>query len=755
MIIEWNRTFKDSNFGKSQYQWLKSRYGMKVEWGASLNHPPYAGARPGGPGTENWVPPEIPINPPRATFRTRSDSPAPVLITGPATAATQDPKFHTPAAQAQSYCHSIVGSSYVANCDPGVGQIRRSSAGAAYIAGKEYSSATANTSGSTTLSTPVMTPTMPITGSGTYVFSNNFNRNIERATSRSFSGSMNSSRGTYSFPGNLGPMSLASPFMPSTASVGVPNHMNPIVSSFAAGHGSSMPNLNGSYPMAANSRGVNTNSPRQPDISPMPAFSYGGSTHQAYQHCDLAGTSNTTQNVALDATKEGFQFEGGLAGLGIDHGANFLPVNSSGFFAGFIPSMSSPAQMNVSTPSGKLSSGSQSDSSDKINAFVQSSAEIIANVARDSSPICSVADATASPRLTQAGAGSKRKRNTVEVSFQPPKRAIMASSTDQAGVSFNVFAASELPSAADNSKGNPETYGSLNVSSSQASVLSSAVPTPSATPYLAPCFPVGHPSTLPFTEQIQEQLYSTIEVAGTWFHGMHRGCSIDARHCHGNSGGIFFLQTADFERAALSHNSQKNKYCGQDTSGSPAIGPIASTAPVGCSPVTAEIQVNAPFDLAPTSPSAGSDQVSGAKDRIGTPVQGATVHASERALTPQPHGAVDDHSVFVQRSAAAAANLEDYEFKLLYHVGASLDQSQINANNDAQSSTLAPISEAPATTEMDASLAPNTNLCTPVAEVADDFSSMANFEEDFDLNHSTIDVFSESDEYSSSLEASK
>ena len=33
MIREWHRTFQDSNFGKSQYQWLKSRYGMKLEWG--------------------------------------------------------------------------------------------------------------------------------------------------------------------------------------------------------------------------------------------------------------------------------------------------------------------------------------------------------------------------------------------------------------------------------------------------------------------------------------------------------------------------------------------------------------------------------------------------------------------------------------------------------------------------------------------------------------------------------------------------
>lgn len=711
---------------------------------ASLNHPPYAGARPGGPGTENWVPPEIPTNPPRATFRTRSDSPAPVLITAPATAATQDPKFHTPAAQALSYCHPIVNSNYAADCDPGFERIRRSSTGAAHIASKEYSSAAANTSGSTTLSTPVMTPNMTTIGSGTYVFSNNFGRNIERATSRSFSGPMNSSHGTYSFSANLGPMSLASPFMPSTASVGVPNHMNPIVSSFAAAHGSSMTNLNGSYPISANSRGVNTNSPRLSNIPPMPAFTYGGSTHQAFQHLssDLAGTSNTTQDSALNATKNGFQFEGGLAGLGINHGANFLPVHPSGFFADFSPSISSPAQMDATMTSGINFSGSRTDSSSNINASVQLSAEIIANSMRSSSPICSDGEATASPRLTQAGAGSKRKHNTIEVSFQPPKRANMASCTDQAGGLFDVLAASKLPSEADNSKEKSEMF--VNVSSSQTTLSSSAVPTPAVTPDLAPCFSVGHPSTLPFTEQIQEQVCSTIEIVGTWHHGMHGDCSINARHCHGNTGSIFFLQTADYERAASSHHSN---YYGPKTSGSPAIGPNASSVP-------AEIQNNAPVDLAPTSPCAGSDQVLGAEVRVGTPPQG-TVRLPQRALSTPPHGAVDDHSDCIQRSAAAAASLEDYEYKLLYHVGASLGQSQANVDNDAQSSTLAPISEAPAIAGMSASLAPDTNLCTLVAEVADDFSSMANFEEDFDLDQSTIDVFSDSDECSSSLEASK
>lgn len=33
MVAEWNRVFGDTNFAKSQYQWLKSRYGMKEEWG--------------------------------------------------------------------------------------------------------------------------------------------------------------------------------------------------------------------------------------------------------------------------------------------------------------------------------------------------------------------------------------------------------------------------------------------------------------------------------------------------------------------------------------------------------------------------------------------------------------------------------------------------------------------------------------------------------------------------------------------------
>lgn len=51
---------------------------------AALNAPPYPGARPGGPGTESYEPPDLPAHPPRVTLRTRSNSPVPELVSVPA-----------------------------------------------------------------------------------------------------------------------------------------------------------------------------------------------------------------------------------------------------------------------------------------------------------------------------------------------------------------------------------------------------------------------------------------------------------------------------------------------------------------------------------------------------------------------------------------------------------------------------------------------------------------------------------------------
>ena len=33
LIEEYQRHFQDASFGKSQYTWLRARYGMKEEWG--------------------------------------------------------------------------------------------------------------------------------------------------------------------------------------------------------------------------------------------------------------------------------------------------------------------------------------------------------------------------------------------------------------------------------------------------------------------------------------------------------------------------------------------------------------------------------------------------------------------------------------------------------------------------------------------------------------------------------------------------
>ncbi|CAK7263969.1 hypothetical protein SEPCBS119000_000754 [Sporothrix epigloea] len=755
MIVEWNRAFKDSNFGKSQYQWLKSRYGMKLEWGASLNHPPYAGARPGGPGTENWVPPEIPTNPPRATFRTRSDSPTPGLTTNPVTVTNQNSKYHTATAQAHMHGHSVAGSNYVAKCGPGFGQIRRSSAGSAYVAGKEYFSTATTTTGPASLSTPMMTtPSISSTGSGTYDFSNNANRDCERVASRGFSGSMNPSHGTYSFCTTLGSMTLASPFMPSNATMmNVSNPINPIVSSFAADQVPSTPNLNCSLPLEI-SRGMNINSPQLPDLSSVSALTYGGSTQQAYQYLasDLSDGSSTTQNATHNATKNSVSFDAGLAGLGINHGATFFPMNSSGLFAGFFPDLSSSAPADESLPEGINCSGSQSNSEKMIKTSIPSNAKIIASVMRSSSPVYSDTETSALTRgrLGLANAGSKRKRSTVEVSFQPPKRAKMATHNDQADMSFHLSTASEMLSGADDEEGKLDKYGPAGALSSQTSVPSSVFATPLATPFLAPTSLLAEQSrNSPSTEEAQEQVPSTIEVAGTWYHGLHRGCYIDARHCHGNSGSILFSQNADFEKAAFNYASRMK---------SPAVlskpAEFAACPLVIQDPVTAKVQVSTSSDMSSTGPADGPDMDTDAGANIKPPAQGF-VQTSRRAVSVQSQEAVDDHSKCIKESAAAAAGLEDYEYKVLYHVGASLSQSKRNLEKDTDPLLLVSSSTVPGSVMENASSAPETDLLISLTEAADDFSSMANFEEDFDLNQSSIDAFSDSDRSSSNHEATK
>ncbi|CAK7211857.1 hypothetical protein SCUCBS95973_001266 [Sporothrix curviconia] len=706
MIAEWHRTFQDSNFGKSQYQWLKSRYGMKIEWGASLNHPPFPGARPGLPGTENYIPPDIPANPPRATFRTRSDSPAPVLITAPATAAAQGIVSHAPVAQAHMNAHSAVpgGSS-------SFGQARRSSAGAGRMLGMNHSSVAANTAGPTPVSTPTMAPVMPAAGSGTYVFGNNPGRNGDRATPRSFSGSLNQSHGTYSFASNMGNMSLASPFMSSTAAnMGVQNSMNPIVSSFAAaGHGSSMPTLNGSFPVGG-SGGVSTDSPQMSAAAPMQSFSYGGPSHQSFQH--LAGGFSGNPHGAQSM----FSFDGGIAGLGINHGVNtagnaFFQAAPSGFVPDFASDMTSPAQMDMPMPSAMGCAGNQSGSSDEASTSIPSNAKIIANVMRNSSPISSIAEAIVSPHgsLGQADAGNKRKRSAVEVEFQPPKRANMASGSDQASLPFQVFAA-ELPSEAATPKiGGKSTKARAKKTASPHTPTSASVPSSAST---IPCPASSVPS--PTTAEVQEIAMSPAEFEGDWYNGPHEGCSVDARHCHNKSGGLFFLQCADFEKAAMGHTSRVSTPTGcPETSVAPTTGPVTPTA----APTPADAQVATPSNVYSTSPPAGLVLASaGEKAKMEMSFQ-TPVQAHKEVLPAQSQ--LDSDAT--QKSAAQAAGLEEYEYNLVTHVGAALQQYS------------AGVVKVPAVVEAAATNA--------AGETLDDFSSMANFDADFHLDDSVLDAF--------------
>ncbi|CAK7244739.1 MAG: hypothetical protein STHCBS139747_006285 [Sporothrix thermara] len=677
MIREWHRTFQDSNFGKSQYQWLKSRYGMKLEWGASLNHPPFPGARPGMTGTENYVPPDIPANPPRATFRTRSDSPAPVLVTAAATAADQNSASHASAMRDHLNSRPVSSSTNAPGSGAGPGQKRR-------FSGTSHSSVSASTASLEPLSTPTMTPVMPAAGSGTYVFGNNLSRSDDRATPRSFSGSTSYLNGTYSYLGNMAHMSsgsgLASPFMPSNvANTGVlSSSMNPIMSSFAAGQGSSMPSLSGSYSVGASGYG-NTGSSQAAACPQMHHIPYSsGHPQQSFQHLtgDYSGQSSSASNM--------FAIDNGLTALGINLGGDntghaFYPGAPTRFAPKFSSSTASPAQPSMPMPGAvSLSDNPSCGSGRAAAAPIPSNAKIIANVMSGSSPMSSIAEAIVSPiiSLGQADTGSKRKRAAVEVEveFQPPKHAKMAPGNDQ----------TDLPSQPD-------------AATSQ--------------------------------KEVRESDMRLRQTNGTWYIGEHDGCLIDARHRHDDLGGIYFLDNAAFDKAALNHTSRVSTPTGPSISTASATGPTNHTALV-----TAHAQVITPTP--PGGASVSSVAVFGNSVSAATVTGTGTVIAVDEPVQTtqecplaQIKAASKTGPGAVSNSTAMPTEMEDYEFNLLTRVGAALSQDSMAI---IASSTPAALDD------------PNSQAVTELGtsvEEADDFSSMVDFDTDYEVAFSGLGTY--------------
>ncbi|CAK7220104.1 hypothetical protein SEUCBS140593_004120 [Sporothrix eucalyptigena] len=700
IIAEWRRYFEDDIFGKSQYNWLKSRYGMKAEWGAALNDPPFPGAKPGAPGTENYIAPGVPVNPPRATFRTRSDSPTPVLISAPATAASHASVVHSHAGEARHPAHahftgqahpaghSIGGTVGISTSGSGFSHNNRSSTGAMHVAGMNQSSSTgypgamgltgptatplaANTTGPTPLATPVMTPVMPAAGPGSYIMSNNPTKSGNQATPRSLSGAVTSSNGTYNFGSSIGNMpGLGSPFMPTGANMSMFNPMNPIVSSFTMGPASSMPNLNGSF-----------------------SFTYGGPSQQSFQQ--FPGDYSNSPNAA----QENFSHESGFSGLGISLGPgnpanHHFQASSTGPVPDHPNAMNMAAQMPIRSATTGHSAKSQ-PANQPVNAtagaHIPTNAEIIANVMLGHNPVSSVVEAIVSPQgdLGRFETGKKRKRSAVEVEFQPPKRANMASEDDKDGYSFRLMT-TDLPAEAAAPKANkkPSKPRAKKSTSPQASASPSVTSTVSTTPLQPSDLPTEQPNSVPSVAAAEPRVPQDcapgpVELSGTWHDRSHDNCSMNGRHLHITGGGIFFAESADFKKAAASHTSG-----GTNTPAAPATtGPSTAGPPTPVVPVTVDAPSDASSDMTVQGfvtkvdpDSTGICQVI-AQSPEQNPMDLEPMPAQHKEdivapVEPKTAALVDTSQDGYNRSTTDEFGMDDNDYLLISQVGSSLYQNE-------------------------------------------------------------------------------
>ncbi|ERS99950.1 uncharacterized protein SPSK_08551 [Sporothrix schenckii 1099-18] len=525
MVEEWHRVFKDSNFAKSQYQWLKSRYGMKEEWGASLNHPPFSGAKPGAPGTENYEPPSVPQHPPRVTFRTRADSPTPRLVTAPAAAFSQTPAPGAPATGS----HNHGGMPFAQT--PGMPAFAANYQNMMGLAMPSSASPPVQTS----MATPAPTPTMPATGAGAYnpnSANSTTGANTVRTAARNMGSGVNGANGTYSFA-NLG-----SPF--TSNAVGMPNNTtNPIASVFAQGNNPGGDPNAGMFSMSTTDQsGQNMTTPQETWSVPQFQPSY-----QAFSHMsgDFANSNS--------------------AGLGIHHGAPMAIFQgahmmhahgTAPYFHNAVPA-SLPMATSASMPSISTTTGhvEGQPGGRRTSAPIISNANIIADVMRkhnhpNTSPVAAtaVSQETSSPTST----GSKRKRSTVEVEFNPPKRAMLAASPDQTGAEIQAIAAphpSGLSSALASGKAKKTRRKKTTSPSMDSPQAASNVSEDESRP--SQIISYSSPSVSDSPSAASACAISPSEI---WHDGTHGSCRINGPHRHQGATGIFFEKLEDFEKAA-------------------------------------------------------------------------------------------------------------------------------------------------------------------------------------------------------------
>ncbi|CAK7223023.1 hypothetical protein SBRCBS47491_005063 [Sporothrix bragantina] len=735
---EWQRTFSDPNFGKSQYQWLKTRYGMKSEWGAALNHPPFTGANPGD--VEDYVTPSIPAHPPRTTFRTRSDSPAPALITAPASVAAQGPVSHAPVAQAHLNSHPVAVPAGIPGSGPGSSQIRRPSAG------MEQPSATSSTTGST----QTMASVMPTAGPGTYVFSNTNNPggNGDQATPRSFSGLTSPAQGTYSFTSNMGHMSLGSPFRaPAVVNMAVPNSMNPIASAFAAGNGS-MPNINGSFPMGA-SGNVDTSSPQMSVHQPMQAMSYGGQSDHPFQQqfpADFVSVDAEAQRLMnvfeAEYKRLGLKINTGCPGNAVFPAASPAAPAAAPVIPG---APVSPAKTPMSVTGRPLlntagRSGHQFGSSSRPNARVPSQAEIMAANIFYGTPL---ATSMVPPQsnLSQADTNNKRKRGEVEVDFQPPKRANMASSTHQASLPFQVVAA-EPPSVVTT----PRAGGR----STSAGARRESTPYTARSPPLASSAPSMQLNGMPSTAQVQESATSSEETEYSEHDGPHDGCTVNAPHHHDKVGRIIFQARADFKKAATSHNSVVNSPAGPVASAAPTTGPATPEAPTSVDdeiasildpevPTPEDAKIAAIFDMPNAASAVDGGQDVSMKMHVEAPIQAPVL--AQTAVLVQDQSSTEAHLGAANQTFAEMAGLVELDFEALTEIGAAVNQLNEDMDGAPAPDSVAPCPQAPPATVEDTNSTDNTGFRSPLEEAVDDLSTHSFSVDPFRLNDEALQLF--------------
>lgn len=485
------------------------------------------------------------------TFRTRADSPTPKLVTAPVAAVPQTPAPCAPASgagrgngrRASGGLHQNPGMNlaFAANYQSTMGSAMPSSA-----------SSTAQT----TMATPAPTPSMSATGSGAYnanSTNSNAGRNNDRAATRNFSSGINGTNGTYSFSG------LGSPFAPNAANM-AGNTMNPIVSAFTEVNSAVLtPNANNLFSIgSANPAGQNMMSPHEAW-----PFLHFQTAQQSFNQMN-----GDFANANANAAQSFLPSDNGVAGLGINHGmpyfqgASMMSAQdmSHSLYTPLPTSMPTSMPMTTSTsmPAMLTATGhAENQTGDRRpSAPIYSNAKIIANVMRKHSPLNrNILDASVAPqeKLSPITSDSKRKRTSVEVEFNPPKRAMLAPSPEQSGTDVQVLAAMHPA-------GSPSAQASEKATKPRRKKMAS----PSiSSPQVATSVPEGAPLPSQSVSIVSPSVFDspsaasgyTLGPAEIWHNGMHANCRVNGRHRHDGTNGLCFEALEDYEKAAAFSNA--------------------------------------------------------------------------------------------------------------------------------------------------------------------------------------------------------